>query len=598
MIMEYSDEELLAELGGTELEISTSNSDDDMYKEYSKYKEGSLIANNVYGTVTVGIEELEINDGGANIVCYIRSGQRDEIKLGMYVIVPYPNGDHMFGRISRIRYRHMYPTDDATEVHSERASLEHMDENDYKLIAHIEPICILYKNLKTKLERKMVDRIPKPNSPVIQISDKSHVQIGLNIPTEGLFLGHIAIGGEKILTDSFPPTVPYYLRNDYESGDPLPFRHTIVCGGTGTGKTFLTKDIFRQFIGEDVRYNVRDEKETCQIQPCLVILDPQDEYSQLNESNSTLSSDIIDGLDSEKIKHGGVENTQTFTAKINGENYLGCSSAPITEFTIPFEMVKGNPWLIYGAEMNENQIMGLDKLLDDYFNEDKEPTYKKFIATIRDSEKKAHYTQNDIIHEATYESISRKVDNPQFKRVFDQGAVSITSIIDKIFVPGQVSVFPSGHVASNRIRDLIILAMMTMIVDNKLSTSGTKEIKNVPIILGLDEAHRYLSKTSTTQAKIIVRKFADAARQGRKESLGLFLITQDPQDIDSTIMKQINTKIILNLNNENAINSLMIPREFEKRIPYLKKGQVIVHSPDNSNTVEIAGLKTCVVKHN
>jgi len=115
--------------------------------------------------------------------------------------------------------------------------------------------------------------------------------------------------------------------------------------------------------------------------------------------------------------------------------------------------------------------------------------------------------------------------------------------------------------------------------------------------LALDEAHRYLSNPARNQEEIIVSKFADAARQGRKECLGLFLITQDPQDIDKTIMKQINTKIVLNLNNESAINSLMIPKKYEKRIPYLKKGQAIVHSPDNSEPVEISGLSTCVVNH-
>ena len=88
-----------------------------------------------------------------------------------------------------------------------------------------------------------------------------------------------------------------------------------------------------------------------------------------------------------------------------------------------------------------------------------------------------------------------------------------------------------------------------------------------------------------------------AARQGRKEALGLFLITQDPQDIDDTVFKQVNTKMILNLNNDAAITSLKVPKEYERRIPYLKKGQMIIHSPDNSDIVEIVGLSNCVVRH-
>ena len=71
------------------------------------------------------------------------------------------------------------------------------------------------------------------------------------------------------------------------------------------------------------------------------------------------------------------------------------------------------------------------------------------------------------------------------------------------------------------------------------------------------------------------------------------MITQAPQEIETEILKQVNTKIVLNLNNDAAINSVKVPIECEKRIPYLKKGQMIIHSPDNGNIVEITGLSNC-----
>jgi hypothetical protein len=55
--------------------------------------------------------------------------------------------------------------------------------------------------------------------------------------------------------------------------------------------------------------------------------------------------------------------------------------------------------------------------------------------------------------------------------------------------------------------------------------------------------------------------------------------------------------VILNLSNDAAISTMKVKKEFEKRIPYLKKGQMIVQSPDNSDMVEIMGLSRCVVKH-
>ena len=53
----------------------------------------------------------------------------------------------------------------------------------------------------------------------------------------------------------------------------------------------------------------------------------------------------------------------------------------------------------------------------------------------------------------------------------------------------------------------------------------------------------------------------------------------------------------MNLTNDAAISALKVQKEYEKRIPYLKKGQMIVHSPDNSDMVEVMGLSKCVVNH-
>ncbi len=77
----------------------------------------------------------------------------------------------------------------------------------------------------------------------------------------------------------------------------------------------------------------------------------------------------------------------------------------------------------------------------------------------------------------------------------------------------------------------------------------------------------------------------------------MFLITQDPQDIDDAVFKQINTTVVLNLGDEDAIKSVNIPSTLEKKVPYMEKGQMVVYSPDNSEPVEITGLPKCVTRH-
>lgn len=554
-----------------------------------------------FGIVTTGIEPLELTPSGAVITGYITSARRDEIRLGTYVVVPYENGEKLFARVGKLQYRQEFVVDDATEIHSRRmlsARGNSVNEDDYKFLACLDPLCILYRKAEGKLTRRMADRIPHPNTPILPVTDRLEVQTGLNIPENGIFIGHLSVGGELLRTNSEPETVAYYLRNDYSMGDPLIFRHMLICGSTGTGKTFLSKNILRQFMNENNRYRLRGSPSKARKNPCLVIMDPQDEYSQFFEDNENLTEDDKFRFESENITYGRVLSTKAFVAKVDGQRYPGDKSrAEQIEFTIPFSLVEHNSWLIAAAGMSELQYIGLEVLLGDFFKSSVPHTYQNFINHIDNEGTRSYYVDSGKLHESSYDGIVRRVRSHFFSKVFDRDATSITELVDKIFKPGQVSVFPTEYISAPRIRDLIVLTIMSLIVDNKLSTTGKEAIKETPIILALDEAHRYLSNANGEHSRLIISRFADAARQGRKEGLGLFLITQDPQDIDDTVFKQINTKLILNLNNDAAITSLKVPKEYERRIPYLKKGQMIIHSPDNSDIVEIIGLSNCVVRH-
>ncbi|MBC7085091.1 MAG: ATP-binding protein [Methanomethylovorans sp.] len=580
-------------IGGTEKK-NIGNSFEEYDVSPESYPPLQDIKDEAFGIITTGIEPLEITESGAIITGYINTEKRKDVRLGTYVIVPY-NDEDLFARIWKMQYKQEYAVDDATEIHSKRMLRSNItDEVDYKFLAYLDPICILYSK-DNLLTRRMSDRIPRPNTPIMPVKDKMKIQIGLNIPEEGIFLGHLSVGGEIIKTHAVPPTVPYYLRNDYSIGDPLVFRHILVCGSTGTGKTFLTKNILRQFMSKENRYNVRGTNASKK--PCLIVLDPQDEYSQMLEDNPELTQEDKFKFMSEKVDFGGCENTLTFIAKVDGQSYNGRSRAQQMEFTIPFDMVRNNSWLIAPVGMTDLQYHGVELLLDDFFKQTGEHTYNRFLDYIDDDLTRSNYVDTGKIHEASYDGIVRRVRDRALSKVFDQPAKPIDQMLDEIVRPGQISVFPTEYISNTRIRDLITLTLMTIIVDNKLSTSGEAAVKETPIILALDEAHRYLAHPTGEHSRRIVAKFADAARQGRKEGLGLFLITQDPQDIDDTVFKQINTRIILNLTNDAAINALKVKKEYERRIPYLKKGQMIVHSPDNSDMVEIMGLQKCVVKH-
>jgi len=549
------------------------------------------------GTVAVsqGLRIAE-DDEDSCVRTYITAGNRSSIRIGKYLLVPYPDGERLFARIAGLEYAQEFHADDATEIHARRAMRQDgIDEADYKFLADLEALAVLYED-DGELKRRMTDRVPKPQTVVREATDTSEIKTGLKIPDDGVFLGHLSVGGEKVRTSAEPPTIDYRLKDDYEDGDPLAFRHTLVAGGTGSGKTHTAKNLLRQFLDEDRTYRMDDGR---QARPAVVQFDPQDEYAQMHDDNDDLSDADARRYEREGIAHGGHDDTIAFVPKVGDATYATDDHrAEQVEFTIPFSMVRANEWLVAGGGLNDNQYNGLRLLIDRFFDQyGRSGTYEQFMTFLDDPALREELDEGGQVHEATFDAVHRRVRG--FGNVFDQDARPITEQIERFVRPGGMTVVPTYHINDTRATETIVLAVSSLLVDQKLSNDPLYDrIKETPVVLGMDEAHNFLTDAESAQARRVIGKFTDAAKQGRKERLGLFLITQDPQDIADSVFKQINTTLVLNLGDEDAIKSVNIPANLESKVPYMEKGQMVVYSPDNSEPVELIGLSNCVTRHN
>jgi len=563
------------------------------------------------GTIAVsqGLRIAE-DDDETQLRAYVTADNRDRIRIGTYLLVPYPDGEMLFCRIAAVEYAQEFHTDDATEIHARRAMRrDEFTERDYKFVATLRPLAILFNettnttdthddvsdNIAT-LTRRMVDRVPKPGAIVRAATDAKQIKTGLNIPRDGVFLGHLSVGGERVETAASPPTIDYRLNDDYTSGDPLIFRHTLVAGGTGSGKTHASKNVLRQLLAEDRTYEMDDGRSS---RLAVVQFDPQDEYAQMHDDNPALDSETIRRYEREEISHGGHNDTIALVPKEDGVTYSGDTHrAEQVRFTIPFSMVRTRPWLVAGSRLNENQYPALRHLLNRFFNEyGNSGTYAGFKTFLENPALREELDESGRVHEATFDAVKRRVwgvpDN-----IFDQSARPITELDHQLVRPGGLSVIPTYHLSSTRVKEMVVLAVSSLLVDDKLSNNPYSDrINETPLLIGMDEAHNFLTDADTVQARKVISKFTEAAKQGRKERLGLFLITQDPQDIAESVFKQVNTKLILNLGDEDAINSVNIPAALENKVPYMKKGQQVIYSPDNSEPVEIQGLRHCLTRH-
>lgn len=543
--------------------------------------------------VSEGLVIGEVDDD-TRIRAYIAADERATVRLGSYVVAPYPDGELLFAKLAALEYAQEFEADDATEIHSQRAMTSNeFDERDYKLIASLDPLAVLSVDEDAELTRRMPDRVPKPETVIRSAGDREEIKTGLAIPAEGVFLGHLAVGGERVQTVARPPTIDYRLRDEYAAGDPLVFRHTLVAGGTGSGKTHVAKNILRQYLGN--RYPTGDGREP---ELAVVQFDPQDEYAQMHDDNEELSNEQTRRLEQEAIAYGGWSDTKALVPVVGTATYDGKDHrAEWLRFTIPFAMVRQHPWLVAGGSLNENQYQGLREVLDRFFRDaGADGTYRAFRQWLDDPTRREQLHETGRVHEATYDAIKRRV--ARFDHVFDQDAEPITDLIHELVRPGGLTTIPTYHIGESRASETIVLAVASLLIDEKLSSDPTYDrIKSTPLIVGMDEAHTYLTGAESVQATRVIGKFSDAAKQGRKERLGLFLITQDPQDIAEPIFKQVNTRIVLNLGDEGAIESLNLPRGLRGRVPYMEQGGMVVHSPDNSEPVELKGLDHCVTRH-
>jgi hypothetical protein len=76
-----------------------------------------------------------------------------------------------------------------------------------------------------------------------------------------------------------------------------------------------------------------------------------------------------------------------------------------------------------------------------------------------------------------------------------------------------------------------------------------EERENDPILLVCEEAHRYVPDRGEAQYAAAQDAIRRIAREGRKYGIGLMLVSQRPSDVESTVLSQCNSWLVLRLTN-------------------------------------------------
>lgn len=561
-------------------------------------------------------EGIRVSRDQHNVNVFVTTEKRDDVRVGDYVQIPYPDSDdELFSVIDGLRYEPYTELDDKSDTHNQITKQRQLNESEFVVIGELDLIAIVGENHDTdEFERGIVNKIPKPNASVSLSRDDEFLRTGLNMPQDGIFAGYLSVGGDRMEINGEP--FPYYLKNPgidqetgkIEDGEPTVFRHSLVAGSTGAGKTHFTKNLLRQFVsGKRYPVDTGNEDGIEQSRLNVVVFDPENEYCEMRKDNPDLTDEQRQTLRQQGVNFDGIDNLSVFVPEV--DHTVAPKTGGQQALTVPFSIVQDEPRLLMPFDQMTDVTRGaIERCISAYFDsfEDNSPwdnrpvdrpRYEDFTTFLRDHDhEESQLRERFGIGSGTWSAVRRRVISRDYFDVFDGGINPFPDISDQLFREGQLTVIPTSHLRGEK-EYLVVLALLSYIIENKIDDFDVdSQVKRTPMLISVDEAHNYFSEPNNIREQYIVSRARAAAKQGRKDKLGLMMVTQNPDDIDGEILKQTNSNIFLQLRDEVVDDVPSVPSEYKQDIPNFSKGQAVLKAPD-VEAVEVVGLPYCLVQH-
>jgi DNA helicase HerA-like ATPase len=351
--------------------------------------------------------------------------------------------------------------------------------------------------------------------------------------------------------------------------DKLFGHHFAILGSTGSGKSGTVASILHSVLDHRTNDKV--------LQPRIVMIDPHGEYSNAfgdraqvyrayNDSSVEnddakllklpywlMSSDefrslVIGKTEQEatsqnNIVYEAITYARQFEAGLLNDiqrGNLGGISPDKTHGTseadiLKFDRDKPVPFRISQFKAHINEVQGKQSGVDKYLSaRDKERLKNEAILKkLRILE--ANPQLNFLMHE--YDQAT----SPNLKEILSQFVGEADGkdirIIDISGLPNEVA----GP----------LTALISRLLFQYKLWQTRQEREKDPVLFVCEEAHRYVPNHGEAQYKEAQDAIRRIAKEGRKYGLGLGLISQRPSDVESTVLSQCNSWLVLRLSNSS-----------------------------------------------
>ncbi len=325
-------------------------------------------------------------------------------------------------------------------------------------------------------------------------------------------------------------------------------KHTAILGSTGAGKSGTVAAILHSILkkGEESNYP--------KWQPKIVVLDPHNEYGKAFQGHKRLSTD--EGTLS--LPYWLLDLNETIDLLIGRTEYAATSQANIVKnalLTVRSEAAKT-------LQLDDDKLtvdspvpyeLGDPSGLDEFgAGSDGQPYTKGLVGAINNQRP----NNKNKSHHEDYNRVLRKLDSLMkderlsfMMRPWTGNDDEITNVLNQVVDQDSRLIVVDLSGIPNEIAGTASAALVRTLFSIKIWQT-TQERHISPLLLVCEEAHRYIPNSGEAQYASAQDAIRRIAKEGRKYGVGLFLVSQRPSEVESTVLSQCNSWIVLRTSNE------------------------------------------------
>lgn len=398
--------------------------------------------------------------------------------------------------------------------------------------------------------------------------------VHLTTPNE---IEHLYKGAEKIQESDGPRKlvrIGTYANSSSTvcraNADKLFGQHCAILGSTGTGKSGTVAALLHAVL------NSQDGKD---IRPRIIVIDPHGEYGRcFGERAIVYKAYNVLGHEEEGIRlklpywlMSGDEFRSLVIGKGEHEAttqhniiYRALSHARMVEkgmvepasdwFDQPTDKDPLQPIPIAGVTMQAVESFDRDLPFPFRLQEFENHICKNQGVKIKSNKWSNMSTTEFISHQSILNKLSVLKSDPRIKFMMDSyssESLTLPQIVEQFVGYGNdrrdIRVIDISGLP-NEVAGPLTALIARLLFQYKIWQTR-EERKIDPVLFVCEEAHRYVPSKGEAEYAEAQQAIQRLAKEGRKYGVGLMLVTQRPSDVDSTVISQCNSWVILRLTN-------------------------------------------------